>query len=531
MERDAAGVSKPGKNIGRKTMNERGCVSDMAAIKESIGEAEMLVSKGRFQDAISLFKGLLATYPDLKDLYSILCDLYLRTGRTDMPRQWIINAVKNDQSFNRTFVDAASALYTENKFQEAIDMLSAVAEACPANAEAWNDLGVVQLSLGGHAVAEQSFKHALAVNRHYAEAITNLTILYTSTGRNELAKNTARLLLEKECTASADTFRTIGDILSREMPDEAERYYGVAGKASPVNITGGNGNNGAKDSPGDKKREFAPDLNNKAVVWYCTMKCNNRCPYCLAFQVNDPMIDVPFRDYRDWVDAWNKFEGNLILDITGGEPFLMPNFIEMLESFNKNIRIAMTTNTKCDLTHFVQRIAPERVISITCSLHPSQSMNIEYFLGKILLLKNRGFHVSVNYVAYPEQLWLIPHFKKMIESLGIRFHIDPYGPGPKRPYALSQKEQDFLKQFVGMDRGDFFNTQPVSYKCSGGMNFFSVLPNGDTYTCVTKRYVKDNYVGNLFDKNFKPFDKPIHCQAISCAGCDVDKVARVKLGK
>jgi MoaA/NifB/PqqE/SkfB family radical SAM enzyme len=240
------------------------------------------------------------------------------------------------------------------------------------------------------------------------------------------------------------------------------------------------------------------------------------------------MIKVPFRPYQEWVDVWNSVEGNLTLDITGGEPFLLPDFVKMLESFKDTIKIAMTTNTRCDLTHFVQKIPPERVISITASLHPSQSMNVEYFLGKIMMLKNRGFPVSVNYVAYPEQLWLIPYFKEIIEGAGIRFHVDPYGPGPKKPYALSEREREFLQQYVGADRNDFFNTDPALYKCSGGMDFFSVLPNGDAYTCVTKRYVESNYIGNVFHQDFKLRTKPIHCQAVSCAGCDLDKVTRVR---
>jgi tetratricopeptide (TPR) repeat protein len=331
-------------------INEKEYVNGSTTLKERIGEAGWLISEGKLQEAINLCIGLLEAYPDLKELHSIICDLYLKTGRTDIPRQWIINSVKYDQSFNQTFVDVAAKLYAENRFQEALDVLSSVVEGCPANEEAWNDLGVVQLSLDGYAMAEQSFKHALAIKRHYEEAIINLTVLYLSTGRDDLALNTARLLLDKGCTASADTFRIIADVLSRKMPEEARNYYERAAKTCTVNIPGGNGTNGVKGSGSEEKREFAPDLNNKAVVWYCTMKCNNRCPYCLAFQVDDPMIDVPFRNYRDWVDVWNKFEGNLILDITGGEPFLMPDFIEMIESFNKNIKIAMTTNTKCDTT-------------------------------------------------------------------------------------------------------------------------------------------------------------------------------------
>jgi len=257
------------------------------------------------------------------------------------------------------------------------------------------------------------------------------------------------------------------------------------------------------------------------------MKCNNRCPYCLTVQTNDPMQKVPFRPYKDWVEVWNRFEGNLLLDVVGGEPFLLPGFVDLINELNDHVKVAITTNLKCDLTEFVQKVSPQKVVSMTASLHPSSSMNVESFLGKIQLLKNRGFHLVVNYVAYPEQLWMIPHFKKLVEDAGVIFHVDPYGPGPKRPYTLSDKELKFLKQFVGIDRGDFFNHEWKTYQCSGGMNLFSTLPNGDTYTCVTGRYQESNRVGNVFDPNFKPSEKPVICRTISCAGCDLDKVTRI----
>ena len=100
--------------------------------------------------------------------------------------------------------------------------------------------------------------------------------------------------------------------------------------------------------------------------------------------------------------------------------------------------------------------------------------------------------------------------------------------GSKRgTYTLSDKELKFLKQFVGIDRGDFFNHEWKTYQCSGGMNLFSTLPNGDTYTCVTGRYQESNLVGNVFDPDFKPSTKPVICRTISCAGCDLDKVTRI----
>jgi len=55
---------------------------------------------------------------------------------------------------------------------------------------------------------------------------------------------------------------------------------------------------------------------------------------------------------------------------------------------------------------------PFGLSGINCSLHPtSKGFNWELFKGSLLLLRNAGFHVSVNYVGYPLQLYLAPEYK------------------------------------------------------------------------------------------------------------------------
>ena len=52
-------------------------------------------------------------------------------------------------------------------------------------------------------------------------------------------------------------------------------------------------------------------------------------------------------------------------------------------------------------------------------------MNPESFVCRCLLLQNRGFNVTVNIVAWPEQMYLIPAWAEMFRSHGLRFHVDP----------------------------------------------------------------------------------------------------------
>ncbi|MHC4944354.1 MAG: tetratricopeptide repeat protein [Planctomycetota bacterium] len=490
---------------------------ELAAVDE-------LIKEGRTQEAIERLSGILDQDPENGEICTKLCRLYLNQGSAILPQAWLTKAIRYDPALAEEVIDLSTTLFGEKRYYECEQLLVNLLEGDRDNHEAWNDLGTVRFSQDNLFGAEEAFLRSLELKPGYGLAVINLCSLYCLLNQQKGAVQLAAGALDESSDLTSKGLRDLAALIEASDPDVAGKLRFKAGSEPSIESV-----EDAAGSPSEEEedRVFDPDLNKKAVVWYATMKCNNRCPYCLAFQQQDPMIQVPFRDYKDWVNAWNRFEGELMLDITGGEPFLIPNIVDLIKELNENITVGITTNTRRDLTEFVQAISPEKCTSVTCSLHPSSPQNFEDFLGKIMLLKGRGFHVVVNFVAYPEQLWMIPYYKRLVEDAGVVFHVDPYGPGPKRPYELAEREKEFLKNYVGMDRGDFFNTKPVLYQCSGGMNFFSTLPNGDTYTCVTKRYVPENFVGNLFDEDFKPFSEPIQCTAVSCAGCDLDKVTRI----
>jgi MoaA/NifB/PqqE/SkfB family radical SAM enzyme len=265
----------------------------------------------------------------------------------------------------------------------------------------------------------------------------------------------------------------------------------------------------------------------KKAVWWITLTCNLKCPYCHAEQVGDPLLKHPMQPAARWVEAWNRIEGDLLIDITGGEPFLQPDFVGLVNGLDASKKIAMTTNLTQDITEFAQKVSPEKCFSITASLHPSSKMNIEYFIGKLLLLKNRGFSVGANYVAFPEQMWLIDHFKGMFEKMGLRLHIDPYTPGPVYPFCPTDSEKRFLQRHFGSDRDNPYDDEVKTYLCDAGMNYFVVSPNGQVSRCVSRMYSTDVKMGNIFDSDFHLSGRSVECKTKFCPGCDADKTVRV----
>jgi len=268
----------------------------------------------------------------------------------------------------------------------------------------------------------------------------------------------------------------------------------------------------------------------KSAILFITWQCQNWCPYCWQRQAqkNGEFTPEPFLPVDRWVEALNRLDIET-LDISGGEPTMQPDFFRMLERLNAR-RIAMTSNLVGDLTEFVQRISPEKVFSITASLHPTGKMTNDVFTGKILLLKARGFNVTVNFVTYPEQMYMLPHYRAHFERLGFRFHVDPYAQTKFFPYSFTQEERDFLRPYIAQDRETFFMKKPEAKEdalmlCSGGRTHLNIQPNGDAYRCIFDKVEGLAKVGNIFDPAFEPYATDRPCSDWwRCSGCDRDKV-------
>lgn len=267
----------------------------------------------------------------------------------------------------------------------------------------------------------------------------------------------------------------------------------------------------------------------RSAVWFITWNCNFSCPYCWEVQRirAKEFIPEPFLPSEKWADAWNRLEPE-ILDISGGEPFMQPNFVSLLQQLKKSIHIGLTTNLSHDITEFVQKISPEQILSMTISLHPTQRMSFDLLTSKILMLQKRGFTtLTVNYVGWPEQLWLIENYKARIEKLGVRFHVDPYAQTPYVPYAFSNEEKDYLSRFVGSDRAHWISnaTDKSIVVCSGGAEHINVSPTGEAYRCILDAIDKRRRIGNIFESNFALSTEWTPCQFRHlCPGCDKDKV-------
>ena len=197
------------------------------------------------------------------------------------------------------------------------------------------------------------------------------------------------------------------------------------------------------------QRLESPQRRMAYFIWSPTLACNYTCAYCGCAagekRLNQFPSSQPELTVDEWIDVWSdileRFEYG-VLSITGGEPLLSEATIPVLGMVTQKFACYMTSNISRNIMEFARgRIraggAPEVVegfgevpiglAGINCSLHPtSKGFNWELFKGSILLLRNAGFHVSVNYVGYPLQLYLAPEYKAWCEQNQIEFTLSSW---------------------------------------------------------------------------------------------------------
>lgn len=266
-----------------------------------------------------------------------------------------------------------------------------------------------------------------------------------------------------------------------------------------------------------------------SVVWFVTWACNYKCDYCWQVQGQKIGMYKPskFIEPDKWIEAFNKLNiGSMA--VSGGEPFLQPGLIDILNGVSADT-IGLTSNLSHSLADFCRKVSASKVRYITASYHPTENrISKDHFLGRVLLLKEHGFQVTVNLVAWPELVWMIPSLHAEFASYGVEVHIEPYAPMATYKQEYTAKQLDFIKQYLSVGRS-FASEDNVL--CSGGQTHFSIQPDGSAWRCILEKQQGINPVGNIFEADFNRLNEPLVChQASNCPGCDRDHVKTVPLG-
>lgn len=263
------------------------------------------------------------------------------------------------------------------------------------------------------------------------------------------------------------------------------------------------------------------------IVWDIHYTCNYHCPYCwfegTLTRVYSKERYIPI---EDWISRWNYLYeryGSLHIEITGGEPFIYPNFMSIIKSISSKHTIRITTNLSVDIEKSLAAIDSEQV-KVICSFHPS-CVQLEAFLKKILFLKKENYGDTVIYVAYPPQFNRINYYRKIFEENGINFSVTPFCgmyKGAIYPSAYNNEEKRILRQYLPEeDRVKYTlnNESPRGKLCRAGQRFALLFEDGKIARCGQ---LKNSQFANLFNEDFEFLNSPMPCESDFCP-CDGHK--------
>ena len=266
--------------------------------------------------------------------------------------------------------------------------------------------------------------------------------------------------------------------------------------------------------------ESNKDNYDAMLIWHITNRCNFSCPQCLA------------RAEKAQGYLWNKkinlkkirpfFAGTplkLLIHMTGGEPFLVKNFIEVMQVVSERHYLYVISNlVSPKVAEFAEKIDPERVTAILASAHIMElekSGQLNIFINNCLLLKAKGFPVFIKEVAYPFRLNSINKYRNLFNESGLNLEFELFrGTWKEKVYPDAYTTEDL--KLINPDKNVPSNMSCFDRKgmpCNAGFNIAVANSDGEITPCYQVR----QSLGHIY-KRLELKNQLMICPFESC-GC------------
>ena len=252
--------------------------------------------------------------------------------------------------------------------------------------------------------------------------------------------------------------------------------------------------------------------------WDVTKRCNLDCEYCFG-KITDPSVKVNSIDIESLMTTIKATGKIFRISFTGGEPTMVPNFIQAVKAITEKHFVSFNTNliTK-NLLKIIGKVDPKRILHIHASLHYDELTKnnlLATFINNFKLLQKNGFNIYAEAVAYPSLNNRVHELESFLKLSEIIFEYAPfYGKFENKIYPESYTKAE-LKLFNLSDE-DIGNFIQKGEPCIAGYNAAVVFSNGDIYPC---HQIKEK-MGNIYNR-INLYDELVHCSSKKC-GCPLN---------
>ncbi|MFH1459660.1 MAG: radical SAM protein [Candidatus Omnitrophota bacterium] len=247
------------------------------------------------------------------------------------------------------------------------------------------------------------------------------------------------------------------------------------------------------------------------VILELTKRCNLKCCHCYnikdSCQLSFKQVKIIFKQLRD--------AGTLFLVLTGGEVFLHPDIMEILNlAKNMNFNLKIFTNGTLiteEIARNLAKIMPSEIgISIqgarakTHDLITGVKGSYEKSIQAIKILKAKSISVNLKTTLMQQNFSEFKEIIKLAADLGIVYIMDPViaprddGSCDVLAYRLTDAQLEEFYQFEVELKGYIYEPEEKEYFCQAGFTFGSISANGDVYPCIQLPHK----LGNIFEQDF-----------------------------
>jgi MoaA/NifB/PqqE/SkfB family radical SAM enzyme len=275
--------------------------------------------------------------------------------------------------------------------------------------------------------------------------------------------------------------------------------------------------------------------------WHLLDTCNYRCSYCFfPPRILGSKLRV-FADAEAWCQGFDATGYSWLIHITGGEPSIYPDFVNLCEGLTRRHYISVNSNLSSRIFEdFVDRVDPSRVSFINAGLHLEERERRSgnaVFLGNVDLLRSKRFRVVISLVASPRALERFEEAVELLAPIGaypVPKLLRGNYQGKKYPGAYTELDKERFREYARVARAhyqpmlggdaerptidmfhddDFLDAVPsfLGQSCEAGRLFVRIDSNGDIFRCGTS-----DSIGNVLNSVFERSAGPAPCDTRYC---------------
>lgn len=267
------------------------------------------------------------------------------------------------------------------------------------------------------------------------------------------------------------------------------------------------------------------------ATWLINNKCNYRCSYCLNGFNEPPGFKTLTSE--EWFIVWKRIYdkyGTISIQITGGEPTVYPDFFEIMKNVSQMHNVELQTNLFWSPEELIGKVSPNRVSRIGGSFH-SEFTKFEDFLEKAVILRDAGFKMEINYVAYPPILDDAEKYLKIAKEREVQFSIISFQgeyAGKRYPENYSDKEREILKTLnvssgesaeamadwdvQKKKLGEVKEAESPLRQCRMGQMYVWIKPDGEAERCCKSTLS----LGSIIEGTLNLLDEALPCKIENC---------------